>query len=96
MGYQVHHKEYGIFQGMFMGLGFWHLLSDMPEQGFLEFPSLEIAQEFVDFICSDECVEKLNKKDITIEEFNRKESNILIEFGKIINTAERVMPYGRA
>jgi hypothetical protein len=96
MGYQIRHKEYGIFQGMFLGLGFWHLLSNMPEQGYLEFPSFNDAKEFVDFICSDKCVEKLDKKDITIEKFNHDESIKLIECGQIIMTAERVMPYGNA
>ena len=95
-GYQIHHKELGIFQGLFMGVGFWHPTSQMPEQGFLEFCSFEDAEQFVKFICSKNCIERLDIEDITIEDFDIKESQKLIEIGMLILTAERIMPIGEA
>lgn len=33
--FQLRHDDYGLFQGLFMGMGFWHPMSEQPEQGIL-------------------------------------------------------------
>lgn len=52
MSCQVRHPEYGIFQGECMGLGFWHPMSEMPEQGICEFASAEDARLYVERHCA--------------------------------------------
>lgn len=69
MTYQVKHKEWGIFQGDFLGLGFWHPLSNQPEQGFYEFPTKEAADKF----CADS-----HDGTLSVEPFDKEESDRLI------------------
>lgn len=74
MSYQVRHKEFGIFQGEFLGMGFWYPMSDQPEQGFCEFDNIEDAQEYIDLMCEDSIYKK---EDFSIEDFNFKFSHAL-------------------
>lgn len=83
MSYQLKHKEFGIYQGTFLGLGFWHPMSDMPEQGYCEFPTLADVEEYIDFLCSDKCSDPLKHKDLSIEKYNNDESDKLITAGLI-------------
>jgi len=55
-GYMVRHKEFGIFQGDCLGMGFWYPMSEMPEQGLAHFFTRTDANEFV-----RSCVEMHNK-----------------------------------
>lgn len=70
MSYQVRHKEFGLFQGMCLGMGFWYPMSDMPEQGICEFPTRQNALEFIDCCCSLEAEGRLNRADFSIEPFD--------------------------
>lgn len=47
-GFQVRHSEYGLFQGICMGLAFWHPMSDMPEQGICRIETQENAQGLIE------------------------------------------------
>ena len=50
MSYQVRHEMWGIFQGYFLGLGFWTEMSESPEQGLCEFDSQEDAQNIINMV----------------------------------------------
>lgn len=71
MSYQVRHKEFGIFQGEFMGLGFWWPMSEEPEQGLYEFLIEVEACAFIayyvksgigDFVVENFTIESFDKK----------------------------------
>lgn len=47
MSFQVRHNKMGIFQGEFLGMGFWHPMSQQPEQGLCEFPTKIAACAFI-------------------------------------------------
>ena len=83
MGFQIRHKEYGVYQGSFMGFGYWHPWSDMPEQGYCKFSTQQEAQDYIDFLCSTECDQPLNRSDLSIEPFDENESNRLIFEGSL-------------
>lgn len=70
---QIRHRELGVYQGSFLGLGLWSDLSEQPEQGYCEFPSQAEAERYVDFLCT-EANGKLERSDLTIEPYNRAES----------------------
>jgi len=71
MSYQVRHKEFGIFQGEFLGMGFWHPMSDQPEQGLCEFPTKVEACAFIAYYAT-EGVGDFKQEDFTIEPFDTK------------------------
>ena len=73
------HKEFGIYQGSCMGMGFWHPMSGMPEQGLYEFPTPADIQEYRDFLCSSKCSSPLNPQDLEILPFNKELSDSLIK-----------------
>lgn len=81
MGFQLRHKEFGVYQGSCMGMGFWHPMSNMPEQGYCEFPTEEDIKTYIDFLCSEECSEPLKKEDLSIEPFDKTTSDKLVEEG---------------
>lgn len=68
---QVRHKQMGIFQGELWGMGFWHPMSDQPEQGLYEFPTEVKAKSFVRYYC-DEGIGDFKAEDFTIEPFDEK------------------------
>lgn len=74
---QVEHKEFGVFQGHCLGLGFWYPESDMPEQGFYEFPTYVEAEKFIQFMYT-EAYETLPEGSLTIEPFDRVKSDHLM------------------
>lgn len=80
--YQVRHKMMGLYQGSFIGLGFWWPMSEVPEQGLCRFPTLKDAQDHVDFLCSAECAAPLNKDDFEIETFDDELNGLLIKCGE--------------
>ena len=53
----------GIFQGDFLGMGFWHPMSEQPEQGLCKFPTQEEAEKFITYFCKEA------KGDFCEEEF---------------------------
>jgi len=73
-GYQLRHKEWGVFQGEFLGLGFWHPMSEQPEQGFYRFMSQEETQGYLDFLCSDRCANPHKADEFTVEPFDAETS----------------------
>lgn len=77
MTYQIRHRKLGVFQGECMGLGFWHPMSEMPEQGFLEFPDYEAASGYRAFLASSACSSPLDIGDLTIEPYDRDTSERL-------------------
>lgn len=88
MTYQIRHREMGVYQGSCLGFGFWHPMSEMPEQGFCEFPSLEDGQEYLDFLCGDKaldgerCNSPLQREDLSVEPFDKVLSDRLIAEGR--------------
>lgn len=76
-GFQIHHREFGVYQGSCMGLGFWHPMSNMPEQGFCRFETIEEANKYIIFLCSPECDMPLKEADLSVEPFDHEESNRL-------------------
>lgn len=79
--FQIRHKEFGVYQGSFLGLGFWHPMSDVPEQGYCAFEEKD-AQDYVKWLCSLECADPLNPDDLSIEPFNKAESDALMAEGQ--------------
>ena len=70
VSFQIRHKEFGVFQGECMGMGFWHPMSDMPEQGFCEISTEAQAQEYINnVLCVGESA--LQRDDLTIEPYDR-------------------------
>jgi hypothetical protein len=47
MRVQLRHKEYGLFQGLFLGMGLWYPMSNSPEQGIFAFENKDQAKEFI-------------------------------------------------
>lgn len=70
MGFQVRHSEFGIYQGSAIGMGFWYPMSEMPEQGFVEFDTEQDSQSYIDFLCSDNCASPLRRQDLSVEPFD--------------------------
>jgi hypothetical protein len=78
----------GVYQGSCMGLGFWHPVSEMPEQGYCEFPTASAARTSIDFLCSPSCDSLLRRADLTVEPFDHAESARLIEAGRHFRQAQ--------
>ena len=83
MSFQVRHKDFGIFQGEFLGMHFWYPMSDMPEQGIYESLTKEDAQKCIDFLSGDEVKSlkvdhALKREDLEIEDFNENLNQELI------------------
>ncbi len=91
MSYQIHHRELGVYQGSYLGLSFWHPISEKPEQGFCAFPTREEAQAHVDFLCSPACDCPLQPPDLTIEPFDPPVSAGLIEPGAGFTQAQEAI-----
>ena len=53
MGYQLRHKEFGVYQGSFCGFQFWTNLSEFPEGGYHRFRDLEEVDDFIEILCSE-------------------------------------------
>lgn len=82
MSYQLRHREYGVFQGECFGMGFWHPMSEMPEQGYCEFPTYESVAAFRAFLCSPEEMRTvLRFPDLVIEPYDAHESERLRRVG---------------
>lgn len=77
MGFQLRHRDMGVFQGECMGLGFWHPMSDMPEQGYVDFPTYEDAAAYRAFLTSAACSAPMDFTELTIEPYDEEESNRL-------------------
>lgn len=71
MSYQVRHKKMGIFQGELWGIGFWHPMSEQPEQGLWEFSTQVEAGAFIAH-CISQCVDNFTVEDFIIEPFDTK------------------------
>jgi hypothetical protein len=93
MGWQLRHKEFGVYQGNCLGLGFWHPMSGMPEQGYCEFEDEESINEYIDFLCSDKCTEPLIRSDLSIEPFNKEESDKIMAEARLDLILAGINPY---
>lgn len=76
MKYQVRHFEWGLFQGEFLGLSFWHPYSNEPEQGIYEFNNAKDAEDYV-----RKYIEKYPHREgeFRIEEFDEELNKSLLE-----------------
>lgn len=74
MSYQIRHKEWGVFQGEFLGLGFWYPTSEQPEQGFCEFPDIRSTEKFIMLMCKNGNHPRSN---FTIERYDKETSERL-------------------
>lgn len=72
VGFQIRHKEDGVYQGEFLGMAFFHPMSEQPEQGYCELPSEEICKEIIEQLVVHSRGH-LKSEDFTIEEFNVKD-----------------------
>ena len=81
MSWMLKHKEFGIYQGSCLGMGFWHPMSEMPEQGIAEFETKEEVEEYVNFLTSDKCSEPLKREDLEILEFDQVLNKELLSMG---------------
>lgn len=72
MTYQVRHKEFGIFQGEFLGMGFWYPMSDQPEQGLCEFLTEVQACAFIAYYCREGKGCQFKEEEFVIEPFDVK------------------------
>jgi hypothetical protein len=81
MIYMLKHKEFGIYQGSFLGMGFWYPMSNMPEQGLCDFPTVEEAQQYKYFLCSKACEEPLKPEDLEILPFDAEMNKKLLAEG---------------
>lgn len=82
MSYQLRHRQFGVFQGECMGMGFWYddanpTAEMMPEQGYYEFSDHESVVAFRAFLTSSGCEAPLKFSDLTIEPYDRVESERL-------------------
>ena len=77
-GFQIRHRTLGIFQGSAIELAFWQPSSGMPEYGLCRFPTEEKAQALIEFLCSPDCAESINRADLTIEPYDLAEHERLI------------------
>lgn len=77
VGWQIRHRVFGVYQGQCMGLGFWHPMSEMPEQGFCNFPTRKDADEHVAFLCSPACDDPLRAEDLSVEPYDGDQSERL-------------------
>lgn len=80
--FQVRHSEHGLFQGTFLGLGFWHPTSEQPEQGIYPFESYQEAQEFINLHPEEE-----NK--YTIESYDHALNTKLVTGCLVTSTADK-------
>ena len=69
MDYKVRHKEMGIFQGEFLGMGFWYPMSDQPKQGLCRFPTEVEAKSFIQYYCNED-IGDFKAEYFTIEPFD--------------------------
>jgi hypothetical protein len=72
-GFQVRHRELGVYQGSAIALAFWHPSSAMPEYGLCRFSTKDKAEALVDFLTSSACAEPLNGNDLMIEPYDLAE-----------------------
>lgn len=84
MSFQVRHRSFGLYQGSFIGMGFWYPMSGMPEQGILEFKDLCNAEGFINFLVSEADV-PLERIDLSIEEFDINLNKTLLLVGSNLN-----------
>ena len=64
----MRHKRLGLYQGSFLGMGFWHPSSNMPEIGIASFTDEE-AENLIGFLISMES-SGMRREDLTIEPFD--------------------------
>ena len=77
-GFQIRHRTLGIYQGSAIELAFWHPSSGMPEYGLGRFATSENAQALIDFLCSSDCAEPMDRADLTIEPYDLTEHERMI------------------
>jgi hypothetical protein len=77
-GFQVRHRTLGVYQGSAIDLAFWHPSSGMPEHGLCRFATRENAHALIDVLCSLECMEPMERQDLTIEPFDIVEHDRLM------------------
>jgi hypothetical protein len=77
-GFQVRHRTLGVYQGSAIDLAFWHPSSGMPEHGLCRFATRENAHALIDVLCSSECMEPMERQDLTIEPFDIVEHDRLM------------------
>lgn len=78
-GFQVRHRTLGIYQGSAIELAFWHPSSAMPEYGLCRFSTEAKAQALIDFLCSPQCGEPMDRNDLRLEPYDLDEHNRMID-----------------
>ncbi len=77
-GYQIRHRDLGVFQGTSIGLAFWHPTSHMPEHGLCRFSTKDKAEAYVAYLTAPTCPEPLQPEDLRIDPFDHAEHERLI------------------
>lgn len=77
MKHQLRHREMGLFQGVFLGLAFWHPMSEMPEQGICELDEQD-ARDLIDSHCDPSREHPFKREDFIIEPFDKSLNDELV------------------
>ncbi len=77
MSYRVKYEgksreRLGIFQGEFLGMGFWHPISEQPEQGICRFKTIDDAEKFIKYYLLKEAIGEWYRENFIIEPFDEK------------------------
>jgi hypothetical protein len=76
--FQIRHHEMGVYQGEFLGMCFWHPMSNVPDMGFCDFSCQAEAGQFIDLFCS---YTGHDPGEFSVEPFDETESDRLILAG---------------
>jgi hypothetical protein len=66
-GFQIRHRDYGVFQGMALGLRLWYPLSQEPGFGLLRFATACDAYMAMPEICKEHWGQTINPDDLLLE-----------------------------
>lgn len=75
IGFQIRHKEFGVYQGTMSGAHYWHLVSKTSGAGYYKFDSKDEAIVFIDILCSMDGDNIIKKDDFIIEIYDKIKSN---------------------
>ena len=87
MSYQLRHKDFGLYQGSLLGLGFWHLMSNMPELGIFKFKTEKDILGYLEGLTTSVCDAPMKRKELIIENFD-------IEFNKkLVGSTDKIAKF---
>lgn len=83
--FQLRHKDFGVYQGDFLGMQFWYPTSKAPQRGICRFDTKEEAQKYIDVLCSDKCFSpEIFIGKLVIENYDESLNNDCIYYRNIM------------